>query len=195
MMTNRKPGFPIESYIRDRWSPRAMSGKPLDHNAFMQLMEAARWAPSSYNNQPWRFIYAHRESEAWNTLFNLLDPFNQTWCKNAAVLVVAVSRNTFEYNGNPARTHSFDTGSAWENAALQGSAMGLVVHGMEGLDYDRAKTELHIPDGYTIEMMFAVGHPGKKEDLPKELQEREFPSERRPIEEIAFEGIWPQNRK
>lgn len=189
-MNTRKSTYPIEKLLLERWSPRAMSDQPLAHDQFMRLMEAARWAPSSYNNQPWRFIYAHRDTPAWNVLFNLLGQFNQEWCKNAAVLVVAVSRDNFEYNNKPSRTHSFDTGSAWENAALQGWTMGLVVHGMEGFDYDKAKKDLHIPDDCTVEMMFAVGHPGKKEDLPKEMQEREFPSDRKPLNEIVFEGSW-----
>lgn len=189
-MSVRKPTYPIEQLLLDRWSPRAMSGEAVKPEEFMRLLEAARWAPSSYNNQPWRFLYAYRDTPAWRRFFDLLLPFNQEWCKNAGVLVVTVSKNMFEYNDKPSRTHSFDTGSAWENAALQGWAMGLVVHGMEGFDYEKTQKELHIPAGYTVEMMFAVGRPGKKEDLPKELQEREFPSDRKPVQEFAFEGSW-----
>lgn len=191
-MSMRKAAYPIEQLLLDRWSPRAMSGEPIPHEEFMRLMEAARWAPSSYNNQPWRFVYAYRDTPAWQTFFDLLIPFNQEWCKNAAVLVVAVSKKTFELNGKPSRTHSFDTGSAWENCALQGWALGLVVHGMEGFDYDKAQRDLHIPADYTVEMMFAVGRPGPKERLSQALQEREFPSDRKPVREISFEGSWPR---
>jgi len=112
-MSTRKTSYPIENFLRDRWSPRAMSGESVKHEEFMRLLEAARWAPSSYNNQPWHFLYAHRDTPAWKTFFDLLIPFNQDWCKQGAVLVVAVSRDTFEFNNKSARTHSFDTGTAW----------------------------------------------------------------------------------
>ncbi len=185
---NRKPNYPIADFILNRWSPRAMSGEPLSDNELFRLFEAARWAPSSYNGQPWRFIYAKRETPHWDKLFNLLVEFNQSWAKNAAALVVVASRDTFEYNGKPERTHSFDTGAAWENLALQGTINGLVVHGMEGFDYKKAKESLGIPDGYTVEAMIAIGKPGKKESLPKELQEKEVMSDRKPITEFVFEG-------
>jgi nitroreductase len=184
----RTSDYPIERLLLERWSPRAMAGQPISDEELMTLFEAARWAPSSYNGQPWRFIYAKRDTKHWAKLFDLLVPFNQSWCHAAAVLVVIVSRDTFAWNNKPARTHSFDTGAAWENLALQGHAMGLVVHGMEGFDYERAKKELNIPDGYTVEAMFAVGRPGRKEDLHKELQEREEMSNRNPISSFVFEG-------
>lgn len=184
----RTSDYPIERLLLERWSPRAMAGQPISDEELMTLFEAARWAPSSYNGQPWRFIYAKRDTKHWAKLFDLLVPFNQSWCHAAAVLVVIVSRDTFAWNNKPARTHSFDTGAAWENLALQSHAMGLVVHGMEGFDYERAKKELNIPDGYTVEAMFAVGRPGRKEDLHKELQEREEMSNRNPISSFVFEG-------
>jgi nitroreductase len=152
------------------------------------LFEAARWAPSSYNGQPWRFIYAKRETPAWETIFNLMVPFNQSWAKNAAVLVVVVSRNKFEFNGKPETTHSYDTGAAWQNLALQAHLNNIVAHGMEGFDYERAKKELAIPDDYTVEAMIALGKPGNVKDLPAELQEKEVPSDRKKVKEIAFEG-------
>jgi nitroreductase len=189
-MEGRKPDYPIDKIFIQRWSPRAMSGESMSNDELMSLFEAARWAPSSYNNQPWRFVYAKRETPAWNTLFNLLAPANQQWAKNAAVLLVVVSHNTFDYNGNVALTHSFDTGAAWENLALQASLKGLIAHGMQGFDYDRAKKELVIPDGYTVEAMVAIGYPGKKEDLPPELQKNEHPSDRNKVETFVFEGKW-----
>ncbi|MBI2775317.1 nitroreductase family protein [Candidatus Dependentiae bacterium] len=188
----RKSSYAINPIILNRWSPRAMSGEPLTDKELMQLFEAARWAPSSFNNQPWRFIYAKKNTDSWEKFFNLLVPANQSWAKNAAALVVIISRNNFSYNNKPSRTHTFDTGSAWENLALQGYQDGLVVHGMEGFDYDRAKKELIIPDGYTVEAMCAIGKPGKKEDLPKELQENEVPSDRNPLESIVFEGTFKE---
>jgi nitroreductase len=184
----RKPEHPVDNIFPDRWSPRAMSGASMTREELMALLEAARWAPSSYNNQPWRMVYALRDTAHWPRLFNLLGEFNQTWAKNAAALVVFISKTTFDHNGQPSVTHSFDTGAAWENFALQGSLNGLVVHGMQGFDYDRARTELGVPDGYQVEAMAVVGKPGRTEDLPERLREREMPSDRRKLSESAFEG-------
>ena len=186
----RKALYPINSIFVNRWSPRAMSGDDITTAELMTLFEAARWAPSSFNGQPWRFIYAHRATQEWDGLFNLLVPANQVWAKNAAVLMVVISRDTFEYNNKPARTHSFDTGSAWMSLALQASIMDLVAHGMEGFDYDRARKDLHIPDGYTVEAMIAVGRHGNKDLLSTELQKAETPSDRKQVEEFIFEGIF-----
>jgi nitroreductase len=184
----RKADHPIDTLFIDRWSPRAMSGEPIAKEDLMTLFEAARWAPSSYNNQPWRFLYAHRDTEQWGLLFDLLVEFNQAWAKNAAVLVLFVSKNTFDMNGEPSVTHSFDTGAAWENLALQGWLKGLVVHGMQGFDFERAKTDLHVPQGFRVEAMAAIGKPGSIEVLPAELRERELPSDRRKLEETICEG-------
>jgi len=185
---NRKTEYDIHPVILNRWSPRSMTGESLTDDELMPLFEAARWAPSSYNNQHWRFVYAKRETEHWDMLFNLLVEFNQQWCKNAAALVVIVSKKTFDHNDKPARTHSFDAGAAWENLAIEGTQRGFVVHGMEGFDYDKAKEVLGIPDDYQVEAMCAIGKRGKKEDLPADMQEKEAPSDRRPLKEIVFEG-------
>ncbi len=187
-MNSRKPEYKVSDIILNRWSPRPMSGKEELDEELMSLFEAAKWAPSSYNNQPWRFIYAKKNTEHWKKFFGLLVSFNQKWCKNAAVLVVVVSRKNFEYNEKSSRTHSFDTGAAWENLALQGAMNGLVVHGMEGFDYEEAKKIVGLPKDFDVEMMFAVGKPGKKEDLAEELQEKEVLSDRKKLKEIVFEG-------
>ena len=186
----RIPNYPIEPLIVNRWSPRAMSGEPITHDELMALFEAARWAPSSYNNQPWRFIYAQRDTPHWSKLFDLLVPFNQEWCARAAVLILVLSRRTFFFNNKPSRTHSFDTGAAVENLALQGHAMGLVVHGMEGFDYDRARAIFAIPDEYTVEAVFAVGRPASPDVLSPELKSREVLSDRKPIAEFVTEGTF-----
>jgi nitroreductase len=110
------------------------------------------------------------------------------WAKDAAVLVVFISRKTFEHDNEPSITHSYDTGAAWENFALQGFQLGLVVHGMQGFDYDRVRTDLRIPDGFQVEAMAAVGKPGPKELLPEKLQKREVPNERRKLKESICEG-------
>ncbi len=184
----RKPDHDIEPILFHRWSPRAMSGEQISEQELMTLFEAARWAPSSYNAQPWRFLYARRGTVNWDRFFDLMVEFNQSWTKHAAVLVVVVSRKTFESNDQAAPTHSFDAGAAWQNLALQGSTMGLVVHGMQGFDYEKARAVLNIPEHFQVDAMIAVGKPGKREDLPEDLQEREQPSDRKPVAEIAIEG-------
>lgn len=191
MSTSRKPMYKkVLPLILHRWSPRAMSGEAISHEQLMTLFEAARWAPSAFNNQPWRFIYALKGTADWDLFFNLLVKSNQSWCNNAAVLVVIVSKDSFDYDGKPARTHSFDTGAAWQNIALQGSADNLVVHAMQGFSYDRAKIELAVPDGYTVEAMIAIGKPGKLTDLPLDQQAKEKPSDRRPMNEIVAQGLF-----
>src|SRR6202140_2216146 len=184
----RKADFPIEPLLLDRWSPRAMSGEEISREELMRLFEAARWAPSSFNAQQWRALYARRGTEHWQTFFDLLVEGNKTWAKNAAALVVFISRKTFDHNDEPSITHSYDTGAAWENFALQGFQQGFVVHGMEGFDYERARTELKIPDGFRVEAMAAVGKPGAKETPPEKLQTKESPNARRKLSESICEG-------
>ena len=184
----RKPEHKINTLILSRWSPRSMTGEEISDEELMSLFEAARWAPSSYNNQPWRFIYAKRNTNHWGRLFSLMVEFNQSWTKNAAVLVAVISKRIFDHNNQPSVTHSFDTGAAWENLALQAESMGLVTHGMQGFDYEKAKKELEIPEDYSVEAMVAIGKRGRKEDLPKEMQERESPSVRKPLKDIIMEG-------
>jgi len=165
-----------------------MSGEEITEEELLTLFEAARWAPSSYNNQPWRILYARRNTVHWPLFFDLLVDFNKTWVKGAAALVVFISKTTFDHNGEPSVTHSFDTGAAWENFALEASLKDLAVHGMEGFDYDRARTVLKIPPDFQVEAMAAIGKPGKKEDLPVGLQERETPNGRRKLTETITEG-------
>jgi nitroreductase len=165
-----------------------MTGEDLTDKELFSLFEAARWAPSSYNAQPWRFLYAKRDTPEWDLFFNLLIPFNQSWCKNAAALLVIISRKYFEHNEKAARTHSFDAGAAWMSLALEGSFRDLVVHGMQGFDYEKAQSDLNIPDTFQVEAMVAIGKRAPKETLPQEMQEREVPSPRRPLDEIVIKG-------
>ncbi len=188
----RKPEFDVESIFVRRWSPRAMSGEPISVAELSRLLEAARWAPSSYNAQPWRFLWARRDTPHWPKFLGLLVDANRSWAQRAAALIVVVSRTRFEHNGQPARTHAFDAGAAWENLALQGTAQGLVVHGMQGFDYDRARTELHVPAEFDVQAMIAIGRPGRVEDLSEAQRERERPSPRKSVAEIALEGGFPQ---
>lgn len=184
----RRPCYDIEPLFVNRWSPRAMTGEPLDDDEFMPLFEAARWAPSSFNEQPWRFLYAKRDTEHWETFLDLLVDANKTWAKNAALLAVVISKKTFTYNGKPNKVHVYDSGSAWENLALEGSRRGLVVHGMAGFDFDKTREKLSIPSDYSVNAMLAIGKPAKKDILPKELQEHEVVSDRKPLKEILMEG-------
>jgi nitroreductase len=184
----RKPGHAVDKLFLNRWSPRAMSGEAVSEEELLTLFEAARWAPSSYNNQPWRMLYARRDTEHWPVFLGLLVEGNRAWAKDAAALVLFVSKETFDFNGQPYPTHSFDTGAAWENLALQATLSGLVTHGMQGFDYERARAELNIPEGFRVEAMVAVGRPGDPAQLPEQAREREKPSDRKPLSEITCEG-------
>ncbi len=176
----------VDPLFLNRWSPRAMTGEKISDKELKSLFEAARWAPSSYNNQSWRFVYAKREDEEWNDFLGLLVDGNRKWAKEGAVLIVILSKTTFDYNGKHSRTHSFDTGAAWENLALEGARRGLVVHGMQGFDYDEAKKLVGASEEFEVEAMAVVGKRADKEKLPEELRENEKPSKRKPVEEIAF---------
>ena len=184
----RQADHPIDALFLDRWSPRAMSGEAVSIDELLVLFEAARWAPSSGNSQPWRFLFARRDTDAWPVFFGLLNDGNKTWCRNAAALVVFVSKAINDRTGRALVTHSYDTGAAWVSFAFQGMLKGLVVHGMAGFDYARAKDALNVPDDFSVDAMAAVGRPGRIEDLPEGLQQRESPNTRRPLTESLFEG-------
>lgn len=163
-----------------------MSGEPISDEILMSLFEAARWAPSSSNSQPWRFLYAKQNTTHFPLFFDLLVDFNKQWCEKAAVLGVIASEKTQKTSV----THALDTGAAWENLALEGNFRNLVVHGMQGFDYEKARKSLQIPDLYEVLAMFAIGMPAPKENLPEELLKRESPSNRKKVSEFAFEGVW-----
>ncbi|MCX6989199.1 MAG: nitroreductase family protein [Chlamydiae bacterium] len=179
---------PVAPFIHHRWSPRSMSGESLTKEEINGLFEAARLAPSSYNAQPWRFVYATKTDASWSHFMDLLVDFNKQWCKNAGLLVIVASRKNFEHNEKPSQTHSYDAGASWMSLALQGAHQGLVVHGLQGFDYEKAATLAHIPSEYQVEAMIAVGRPAPKDQLPPDLQAMEIPSERRPLSEILFHG-------
>lgn len=190
---NRESAYPIQTMFLSRISYRAFSEERLTEEELMSLFEAARWAPSSYNGQPWRFVYARRGEKDWETLYDVLVDFNKAWCKKADTLVLAVSRNNFEHNNKPAQTSRFDTGSAWMSLALEAHARNIIAHGMQGFDYELVKKKLNIPDSYTVEAMIAIGKPGNKEELPPEIREKETPSNRKPLKEIVAKGNFPFN--
>jgi nitroreductase len=186
----RRTEHPVDPQFLDRWSPRAMSGEGITDADLRTLLTAAGWAPSAYNAQPWRMLYAHRGSAAWPGFFDLLVDGNKLWVQNAAALVLFVSKRINDVTGKASVTHSFDTGAAWGYFALQAHLLGYAAHGMQGFDYERARHELRIPDTFHVEAMVAVGRPAAKESLPAKLQERERPSVRRPLSETACEGAW-----
>ncbi|MBI4564607.1 MAG: nitroreductase family protein [Planctomycetes bacterium] len=189
----RKANYDILPLLLNRWSPRAMTAEPLGDEELFPLFEAARWAPSSYNAQLWRFIIARRQNrELFDKFVGLLVPANQVWAKDAAVLVVVVSRKFFEHNDKPSVTHTFDAGAAWENLALEATRRGLVAHGMQGFDYERARTELGVPEAFEVHAMIAIGKRGIKEKLPEKVRVMEEPNGRRPLREILFEGAFGQ---
>lgn len=186
----RQPEHNINPLILRRWSPRALRGEAINNEDLLSLFEAAKWAPSGFNNQPWRFIYAHNKTEHWEKLFLLLSEANQSWVNKAAALVLVISKQTFDYNNQPAPTSSFDAGAAWENLALEATTRGLVAHGMSGFDFERARQEYQIPAAYKVEAMIAIGLPGDKAELNEKQQAAEFPSDRKKLSELISEGIF-----
>ncbi|MBY0376880.1 nitroreductase family protein [Patescibacteria group bacterium] len=186
-VNGREANYDIQDIFLNRYSPRAFSGESITKDELMTMFEAARWAPSASNMQPWHFIYAMRGTPEFEVLYSLLEQFNKDWCVRASVLIVTTSNN-LNYKGLPSVSHSFDTGAAWQNFALQASTMNLVAHGMAGFDYKLAKEKLEIPDDHSVEMMIAVGKHGDIKDLPEKLQEREKPSDRKKLEDIVCEA-------
>ncbi len=183
----RKAEYPIDKMFLDRWSPRAMSAEEIDDEELMALFEAAKWAPSNNNEQPWRFVYAKRDTKYWDKFFGFLIDFNKMWCKNASALVVLLAKKNFS-DGKPNRNAMSDSGAAWENLALQGLLMGLVVHGMAGYDLEKARKELDLSDEYEIVHMIAIGKPADKSVLHERMQKSEMPNSRKPLKDIVFEG-------
>jgi nitroreductase len=189
-LKHRTADHPIETLFLKRWSPRSFSDKPVTEADLMRLLEAARWAPSTYNEQEWRYVYATRSSKHWSKVFNLLVPANQAWCKDAGALMLVISKKTFAKNGKPNPVHTFDAGLSAMSLMLQATAMGLIAHGMAGFDRDKAKADLKFSDDYQPEAMIAIGWPGDPADLPKELAEHEVVSGRKKIAEFAREGVF-----
>lgn len=184
--------YAINEQFINRWSPRAFSAEPISQETLLSFLEAARWAPSAYNSQPWRFLYARRDTPSWERYLAILNEFNRSWAQHASALVLVISKTTFAAPGSteekPAPSHTFDTGSAWGHMALQASISGWHTHGMAGFDQSLARSELKIPDGYELHAMIAIGKLGDKATLAEGLQAREVPSPRRPLSELAAEG-------
>ena len=183
---------PIHDLLRRRWSPRAFSERMVEPETLNSLFEAARWAPSSNNEQPWHFIVGTKaDLSGYERLFACLAEGNKKWVFRAPVLMLSVARLNFEDEGTPNRHAWHDTGMAAMSLCLQATAMGLVAHQMAGFDREMARVELKIPAGYEPVAMIAVGYPGDPAELPDYLREREFkPRERKSIPQFVFDATW-----
>lgn len=189
---HRSANFPIEALFLERWSPRAFDASPIDDTDLFTMFEASRWAPSAFNSQPWRFIYARRGSEAWAKFLNLLMPFNARWAQQASVLVILVSDTLVRMPRaevlSVSHSHSFDAGAAWAHLALQATRLGYSVHGMTGMDFERARSELSVPERFRIETAIAIGRRAHVTTLSPDLQTREVPNGRKELGELVMEG-------
>lgn len=187
----RHAAHPIEQMFLDRWSPRAMSGEPLPKEELLRLFEAARWAPSWGNSQPWQLVWSARDTVPFSKLFATLDEGNRAWVVRAAALVLVCSK-TSKPDGKPLPTNAFDTGAAWMALALQGSAQRLVVHAMGGFDAQAARVVCAVPDDVAIHCVVAVGRPGPVELLPEKQRAREQANDRDPMAAHLHEGSFGQ---
>lgn len=183
---------PIYELLQHRWSPRAFSGKTIAPEILRSLFEAARWAPSSNNEQPWAFLVATRDdTENHAKLLSTLVEFNQAWAKHAPVLGIAVSELAFARGGKPNRNAFYDTGAAMADLSLEATSRGLFVHQMAGFDPHKAIELLEIPSGWEPIAAFVIGYPGDPASLPENLRERETaPRERKPLEAFVMTGRW-----
>lgn len=191
----RNADFPIDPLFLERWSPRAFADVHISEHELLTILEAARWAPSCFNVQPWRFLHARRVSHHWSRFLDLLIPSNREWAASAAALVVVVSDTMMPASGttgpSPSHSHSFDAGAAAASFMLQATLMGWQAHGMLGFDLTRARAELNVPETYRVEAAYAIGKQGDKSILSPKLQAREIPSQRKSLRELAFEGGFP----
>jgi nitroreductase len=178
--------------IRNRWSPRAFLDKPVSREDLRTLLEAARWAASCFNEQPWRFIIATKDNpDEFARLLSILAEMNQLWAKSAPVLLLSVYKKTFSHNGKPNRHGIYDTGAAATLLGVQAAAMGLATHQMAGYDPAKARDLFHIPDDFEPGAAMALGYPGPADSLPEDFQKSELaPRTRKPLPEIAFTTTW-----
>jgi nitroreductase len=183
---------PIHDLLRRRWSPRAFAERPVEPEKLCSLLEAARWAPSSFNEQPWFFLVAIREDrEEFNRMLSCLVEGNVAWAQKAPVLMISVAKLKFEKSGKPNRHAFYDVGQAVADMTTQATSVGLSVHQMAGILVDKAREVYNIPQDYEAVAGIAVGYPGEAETLSGELRERELaPRNRRALESFVFTGGW-----
>jgi len=188
-MTTRTADPRVLPLIVDRWSPRAFDGTALPAQDLAVIFEAAGLAPSAFNYQPWRFLYAVPGDDNWAAFLDILVPFNQSWAKDAGALVFIVSDEAMRKDdGTANHSHSFDAGAAWATLALQATSMGYHTHGMTGIDFAKARDVLGVPEGWRVEAAVAIGRQDSPEKLPDSLREREVPSTRKPVGDVAVAG-------
>ncbi len=192
---SRQSEYPVDPLFLDRWSPRAFDGKPMPKDHLLTILDAAHWAPSASNQQPWRFVFALNRSVEWDMFVGLLMEGNQRWAKNASALLFILSRsyNLRDGEKKPAPTHSFDAGAAWFSLATQAHMLGYHAHGMAGIFKDKIIEQLNVPEGYVVEAAVAIGTMAHKDTLPDDLAEREVPSKRLPLADVVFEGSFTGN--
>ncbi|MCR8633657.1 nitroreductase family protein [Paenibacillus radicis (ex Xue et al. 2023)] len=183
---NRKSDFPVSPLFLNRWSPRAYSDRKVSDEDLNTILEAAHWAPSASNDQPWRFIVA-KTQEHLDLFHQFINEFNLAWASKAPVLIVVAS-NKLRGNGDANVAHAFDSGTAWGSLALQATILGLVTHAMGGFDRVKARQLLNVPDEFELHAVIAVGYHGDKSQLSEALQARELPNGRLPLSEVVFEG-------
>jgi nitroreductase len=178
----------VHELFRARWSPRAFSDRQISNEDLKTILEAGRWAASSFNEQPWRFLVARKsDGAAYDKILNLLVPQNQAWAKTAPVLFIMAAKRTFSHSGQPNRYNIHDAGQALAYVFLQATALGLHAHGMAGFDYDRARTELGIPDDYDVAAAAALGYVGSPDQLNEQQRQMELAKRtRKPLNEIVF---------
>ena len=187
--------YPIHELLRERWSPRAFADRMVEPEKLRSLLEAARWAPSSFNEQPWSFIVATKEHPGeYERLLSCLVEGNIRWAQHAPVLMLSVAKLAFERNQKPNRHAFHDVGLAVENMVIQATALGLAVHQMAGFHVDKARELFSIPDGHEPVAALVLGFPGDPAGLPEDLREREVaPRIRKPLESFVFSGQWGQS--
>jgi nitroreductase len=197
--TSRTPDHPVNELFVNRWSPRAYTGEAMPRDVLLTLLEAARWAPSAYNAQPWRFLYALRGTPQWDGFLGLLNPNNQDWAQRAGALVIIVAKNTHLPAGAaqpvPHPSHALDSGAAWVSLALQAHMLGWDAHGMVGFSKDKARQELAIPAEFDVQMAIAIGKRGDPAVLSEAQRAREAPNARQPLTALAAEGAFAQQLK
>ena len=190
----RVADYPIDSQFLHRWSPRAYTNEEISERELLTILEAARWAPSSYNSQPWRFVFARRGTAHWEKLLSFLNDFNRGWAEKSSALLIVLSKTTFAPPGKveeqSSPSHSFDAGAAWGYLALQASLSGWHAHGMAGFDKEKTRSVLEIPANYAIEIAVAIGKLGDIKTLPAGLQAVEMPNSRLPLHATVSEGIF-----
>ncbi|MFB6346610.1 MAG: nitroreductase family protein [bacterium] len=184
---------PVHELIQRRWSPRTFSDEPIGDETLRSLFEAARWAPSCYNDQPWHFIVGSKRhhSDTYADLYDCLVEGNQTWAETAPVLALSVARTRFEHNGKENKHALHDVGLAAENLVLEALSRGIFVHQMAGFSEDKARKTFDIPENHEPVAAFAMGYPGSPDSLPEELQKKEESDRsRKPLDEFVFTGKW-----